>query len=128
MDDRRERASKVHRETNGRENLKLHGQRIQSVAGGAQSTQSALGDRWGTSGDKWETIKSKTMRAKHSARTSCRKASPETNGKSCWPRLHPFQRSEIPSQVNPEGEKSLQKKRCRRSALATVRTGRPGPL
>ena len=57
-------------------------------------------------GDKWETSAKSCgpKHAEHPERTSCRKTSPETNVKSCCPRMHPFQRSKNPSQVNLFGE------------------------
>ena len=60
-----------------------------------------MGDKRRQVGDKC-----KLTRAEHPERTSCRKTSPETNVKSCGPRMHPFQRSNNPSQVNLFGEKT----------------------
>ena len=45
----------------------------------------------------------------HPKHTSCRKTISETNVKSCGPRMHPFQRSKNPSQVNLFGNKILKK-------------------
>ena len=50
--------------------------------------------------------KCKIMRAEHPEPTSGRNTSPETNVKSCGPRMHPLQRSKNPLQVNLFGEKS----------------------
>ena len=60
-------------------------------------------------GDKRRQVgdKCKIMGAEHPERTSCRKASPETNVKSCGPRMHPFQRSKNPLQVNLFGENHI---------------------
>ena len=61
------------------------------------------GRQGATSGDKWETH-AKIMQAEHPKRTSSKITSPETHVKSRGPRIHPFQRSKNPSQVNLFGE------------------------
>ena len=68
--------------------MKSCGQRIQGV----------VGDKWGTSKDKWETnVKSCGQGILNAVG---KKTSPETNVKSCGPSMHHFQRSKHPSQVS----------------------------
>ena len=129
------RASRVYRETSGRqawnhagrESWETTQRQVRNHAGqSTQSIQSVVGDRWETSlkscgqrtqsvvGDNWET--SGRQARNHADRSTqriqsvfCSKTSPKANAKSCGPSRHPFQRSKNPSQANLFGEQNESK-------------------